>query len=363
MTSKERVHAALKKEKVDRVPVYMWFHPGTAQQLAELLDIPVAFVDEAMGNDVKQTWVNNNYAMEGIVHEHEGDTHRDAWGIEWTRHGEFNQISEYPLKNADKEQTLAYEYPYAHVDPLVDLMKPVATHSDKFFIGCDVSPCAFEMYWRLRGMENTMLDAAAEPALAAEMFRRSTDFAIALSEKAIARYPLDMLWTGDDIASQTAMLMSPDMWRALIKPQLKRLFALGHSHGLHVAFHSCGAIRPIIADLIEIGVNILNPIQCNCPGMDPMELKREFGRDLAFMGGVDTQGVLPNGSVDDVRRATAQLIEGMTTDGGGYVLAASHTIPPETPTENIFAMYREVGIEREATFDRAADIRQREPID
>jgi uroporphyrinogen decarboxylase len=91
--------------------------------------------------------------------------------------------------------------------------------------------------------------------------------------------------------------------------------------------------------------------------MDPLELKKEFGKQLAFMGGVDTQGVLPSGTVDEVRRATAGLIEGMTADGGGFILAASHTVPPETPDENIFAMYAEAGISREEIFDRAAGIR------
>jgi uroporphyrinogen decarboxylase len=133
---------------------------------------------------------------------------------------------------------------------------------------------------------------------------------------------------------------------------------VGKRHGLYVAFHSCGAIRPIIGDLIDIGVDVLNPIQCNCPGMDPLGLKREFGRDIAFMGGVDTQGVLPNGTVAEVRKATADLLEGMTSDGGGYIFAASHTVPPETPDDNIFAMYDEAGISREEIFDRAAEIRR-----
>jgi uroporphyrinogen decarboxylase len=103
---------------------------------------------------------------------------------------------------------------------------------------------------------------------------------------------------------------------------------------------------------------VLNPIQCNCLGMHPPELKKEFGKDLAFMGGVDTQGVLPNGTAHQVRKATAELLEGMTADGGGYILAASHTVPPETPDENIFAMYDEAGISKEEIFDRAARIRQ-----
>jgi len=110
--------------------------------------------------------------------------------------------------------------------------------------------------------------------------------------------------------------------------------------------------------LIEIGVDVLNPIQCNCPGMSPLELKREFGRELSFMGGVDTQGVLPRGTAGQVRQATAELVEGLTADGGGYILAASHTVPPETPDENIFAMYDEAGITREEIFDKAAQVRK-----
>jgi len=100
-------------------------------------------------------------------------------------------------------------------------------------------------------------------------------------------------------------------------------------------------------------------VQCNCPGMDPLALKQEFGRRLTFMGGVDTQGLLPSASAAEVRRATARLIEGMTADGGGYILAASHTIPPDTPEENVFAMYAEAGLSREEIFDRAAEIRGR----
>jgi uroporphyrinogen decarboxylase len=108
-----------------------------------------------------------------------------------------------------------------------------------------------------------------------------------------------------------------------------------------------------------MGVDVLNPIQCNCPGMDPLELKKEFGRDLAFMGGVDTVELLPNGTVKEVRTSTARLLRGMTADGGGYILAASHTVPPETPDENIFALFAEAGVSREEIFDRAAGFRKK----
>jgi len=357
MNSRERVQAALQRKPVDRVPIYMWFHPATARHLGELMEIPPGYVGMAMGDDVRQTWANNNYAMEGITHEKDGESHVDDWGITWVHQFYFNQIGRYPLIDATLDEVLAYQFPYQHLEKLLRPMQTLAESSAGCFLGCDVSPCAFEMYWRLRGMENVLVEMVSEPEITRKMLGRCVDFSIKLGQEACARFPLDWLWTGDDVASQTSMLFSPKMWRDLIKPELQRVFAVGKSHGLWVAYHCCGALRPIIPDLIEIGMDILNPVQSNCPGMDPLELKREFGRDLAFMGGVDTQYLLPMGTVTEVRRATARLLEGMTSDGGGYILAASHTVPPETPDENIFAMYAEAGISREEIFDRAAQIR------
>jgi uroporphyrinogen decarboxylase len=360
MNSKERVHAALKREPTDRVPIFMWFHPHTAQRLGRLLEIPPECVSEAMGDDIRQTWVANNYAMEGVTHERDGDSHVDCWGVEWVKVGPFNQIRRSPLEEADREVMLGYRYPYDHIERLLGQMEPVVAHASEFFIGCDVSPCLFEMVCRLCGMEKATLDLAADPELADEMLREAGWFAQRIAEMACERFPLDWLWTGDDVGGQRAMIMSPQCWREMIRPRLARIFEVGKSRGLWVAYHSCGAIRPIIPDLVEMGLDVLNPVQCNCPGMDPLDLKREFGRELAFMGGVDTQGVLPNGAARDVRRATVRLLDAMTADGGGYILAASHTVPPETPTENIFAMYDVAGVSREEILDRAADIRRRQ---
>lgn len=357
MNSKHRVKAALNKQPVDRVPIFMWFHPDTVARLAVMLELPPALVGEAMGNDISQTWVNNNYAMEGIVHAHDGEGHTDSWGVRWVKEYSFNQIAEYPLKGATREEVLAYRFPWEDFEALLALMEPVGARADDTFIGCDVSPCAFEMYWRLRGMEDTLLDMAGDRALAETMFGRCADFAIALGEAACTRYPLDWYWTGDDVASQRSLLMSPRLWRTQIKPHLQRVFDVGKAHDLPIAYHCCGALYPIIGDLVEMGLDVLNPVQSNCPGMDPLELKREFGDRLAFMGGVDTQELLPHGTAAAVRRATRRLIDGMTADGGGYILAASHSIPPETPDSNLFAMYEEAGVTREEIYDRAAGLR------
>ncbi|MCX7037969.1 MAG: hypothetical protein NT005_02370, partial [Spirochaetes bacterium] len=269
MTPKQRVHAALRREPVDRVPVFMWFHPQTARRLGDLLEIPADLVGAAMGDDVKMTWVNNNYAMEGIVHEREGEGHVDFWGIRWVKEGAFNQPVGFPLAGASREEVLAYRFPVDKADFLLHRMDPLLEQREQYFIGCDVSPCAFEMYWRLRGLEEAILDLAGDTELARAMLRRCAEFALELSRRACAELPIDWLWCGDDVAGQRSMVMSPSAWRSMIKPLMAELFAVGKSRGLWVAHHCCGALRPIIPDLIECGLDVLNPVQAGCPGMDP----------------------------------------------------------------------------------------------
>ncbi len=164
MTSRERVKAALQARPVDRVPVFMWFHPVTAVRMGRLLEIPPSRVSEAMGDDIAQIWVNNNFAMEGVVHERDGERHTDFWGIAWEKEGPFNQIVHSPLATASEAEVLAYKFPYEHLEELLTPMARLcAAARPDVFLGCDVSPCVFEMYWRLRGMEATFLDMGQSP--------------------------------------------------------------------------------------------------------------------------------------------------------------------------------------------------------
>jgi uroporphyrinogen decarboxylase len=346
MDSKSRVRNSILRRPVDRVPIFMWFHPESERILSEAFSVPSSSLDTIFCNDVRQAWVNNNHAMEGIVHERDGETHTDAWGITWERQHFFNQIKEYPLHGASTEEILAYRFPLNSIDELVANMEG-PSRKEEFFLGADVSPCAFEMYWRLRGMEEALLDFINSPGVAEEMIRRCVDFSINLAEKVLEKYPIDWLWTGDDVASQLSMILSPEMWRKFIKPHLARLFARAKERGVFTAYHCCGALRPIIPDLIEIGMDVLNPVQPNCPGMDPAELKKEFGRDVTFMGGLDTQHLIPHGGPEEIYDFTQRFLDEMAGDGGGYILAASHTIPPETPLDNILSLYRAVGIEED----------------
>ena len=358
MTSKERVYAALRRQKPDRVPIFMWFHPITAERLAAELDLPKNLLGVALGDDVRQAWVGNNHAMEGIVHERDGEGHSDDWGIDWVKQGPFNQIAKSPLENAPKEELKNYKFPFSKIDQLLENMNAILPLQDEYFIGCDISPCLFELMCRLRGMEEAIMDLADIDNSVEKIYDEATRFAVELGEAACQRFPMDWFWTGDDVGGQFDLIMNPKIWRQFMKPRLMKIFDVGKKHNLYVAYHACGAIREIIPDLIEMGMDVLNPIQANCPGMDPIELKREFGKYISFMGGVDTVELLPRATAETIFRETKNLIEKMTEDGGGYILSASHTVPPETPLENIFAMYKAAGLSKEEIFDRASELRQ-----
>jgi uroporphyrinogen decarboxylase len=337
----------------------MWYHPETVRLLAGYLGIPRESLQEVLCDDVRQAWVGNNHAMEGITHEREGQSHTDCWGIEWVKAGHFNQIRRSPLEEADEETAWRYEHPYGCVNDLLKAMEPLGELSRDYFIGCDISPCLFEFVCRVRGMEQAILDLGARPELASKMLSDAAAFQCHLATEACTRFELDWLWTGDDVAGQQSMLINPRVWRELVRPHLESIVQVGKKHHLWVAYHCCGALLPIIPDLVEIGVDVLNPIQTRCPGMDPAKLKEEFGAHLSFMGGVDTQHLLPHASASEVYRETRRLIDVMTADGGGYILAASHTVPPETPRENIFALYAAAGLTEEEILDRATDVRNR----
>jgi uroporphyrinogen decarboxylase len=144
----------------------------------------------------------------------------------------------------------------------------------------------------------------------------------------------------DDMAGQQSLLFSPETYRKIIKPRHEKLFFfIKEQAPIRLFFHSCGAIRPLIADLIDAGIDILNPVQISAAGMDPKELKQEFGRDLIFWGGgVDTQGVLGTGTPEEVKEDVKRNIEALAP-GGGFVFAAVHDIQANVPPENIMAMW------------------------
>lgn len=211
----------------------------------------------------------------------------------------------------------------------------------------------FEMAQRVRGMAALMMDLASDEPLAAALLDKMTELKLAFWEMALPqlRDVVDVISEADDYGTQVSQLISPRMFRRLFKPRLAILFRRIKelAPDAKLFFHSCGNVRPLLPDFIEIGVDILNPVHVRATGMNPFELKRDFGRDIVFWGGgVDTQDVLPHGTPeavkDDVRRNIAAL-----APGGGFVFNTVHNIQADVPPENVMAMWeavREYGVYR-----------------
>jgi uroporphyrinogen decarboxylase len=200
----------------------------------------------------------------------------------------------------------------------------------------------FEMSQRVRGVERLMVDLAADEALACAVLDRMVELKLAFWEMALPRLGdlVDVVSEADDYATQVSQLISPRMFRRLFKPRLQAVFSRIHQLAPHAKlfFHSDGNIRPILPDLIEIGIDVLNPIQITATGMEPAALKRDFGRDVCFWGGgVETQAVLPFGTPREVRDNVRRNVDALAP-GGGYVFNTIHNIQADVPPENIVAM-------------------------
>ncbi len=196
----------------------------------------------------------------------------------------------------------------------------------------------------MMGYEAFYTSLGLQPAVIHELMDRLLANKRAYWEKVLGEVGdlLDVVQEGDDLGTQTSLLISPAMYRTFIKPREKELFAfIRRRTDAKLFFHSCGAIHPLIPDLIEVGVGILNPVQFTASGMDARRLKREFGRDLVFWGGgIDTQHMLPYGSPQQIREAVRRQKETLSP-GGGFVLAAVHNIQADVPPENLMAFMDE----------------------
>jgi len=337
MTGKQRVHAALLRKKTDRVPMWMWYHPVVYDRLRERFGWDADDADAALGNDIKQVHISINREMFRPLGP--GEQFTDDWGVTWVREGPYNQVCANPLAGAEASALKDYQFP--NPDPLerfAPLARLCERFGDDYFVGADVSGSIFEPCCHIRGMGRLLEDMLEATQAVEAFFDHAAEFTRGLCLGAL-EYPIDWIWLGDDVAGQQAMVMSPALWRRLLKPRLAGIIAAVRAArpGIWIAYHCCGALRPIIPDLIEIGVDVLNPIQPICPDMEPLSLKAEFGGELAFMGGLDTQHFLIHAAPGEVRDHARRLIAGMSA-GGGYIFAASHTIQPDVPLDNVLAL-------------------------
>jgi uroporphyrinogen decarboxylase len=187
----------------------------------------------------------------------------------------------------------------------------------------------------MRGMEAILLDVAAQPAFVARLLEQLTEYILGTLRILIASTEFEGIAVSDDYGTQNGLVMSPAHWRQLVRPCLARIYAMAKQHGLIVFHHSCGNILPIIGDLLDLGLDILHPIQPEA--MDVLRLKKEFGRHLTLCGGVPTQTLLVSGTPGEVRREVRRLQREMGR-GGGYILEPGITLQADVPEANLIAL-------------------------
>jgi len=266
---------------------------------------------------------------------------RDEWGLEYKAVGLYSEAVVRPLSSCE---TIADLNRYSFPDPLDEgrwmfASETIPRYRNEYGIIGDLEACVFELAWNLVGMEKFIMDLATEeeyiPVLLDKIAEYSTICGLKMMDLGV-----DMIWAGDDFGTQKGMMISPSMWRDIFKPRMKKMFAAfkEKNPNIKIAYHSCGSITPIIPDLIEIGLDVINPLQPMAEGMELSGLFHQYSDRLVFFGAIDVQGVLPNGSVKDVEMEVIRCLK--ATDGGKkYIIAPAHNMQPDTPVENVHVFF------------------------
>ena len=339
MDSRERVLAAISHQPPDRVPCDLWAEPGvwerlkrdlgakTEEDVRTVLDVDIRYISpiyppDTITNGVKQNMWGERWEKTSTV-----------YGLEWehTRGVLFDaqtqaDLEAFPWPTCDQVD-------YSHVKEEVRRCEGRAI----FYGNGDF----FERPGLVRGLENILVDVMLNQDMVDYLQEQFVSFFIEDFHRTMeaAGGKIDVFWALTDLGTQHGLFMGRDaMERYVFKP-LKRLSEVVHREGVKLMFHSCGAVREVIPDLINCGVDILNPLQPAAKGMEPAGLKRDFGEAIAFHGGIDIQYLLPQQSSEAVA-AEVGRVAGILGAQGGYVLSSSHNIQLDTPTENILAMYR-----------------------
>ena len=352
MTSKERVLAAINHRQPDRIPIDLRFVPEAMQKLKDKLGLGEKEIWEWIGQDVVivrpkylQPASEKRYTDPTIEISKEG-YHLDIYRIPFREvKNEFQTslepVDQPPLRDCRTLDDLAaFPWPtteswdYSGIAPQLEENKDKASWPRSR--GC------FLTAQMMRGMDTFLTDLALDEEFACGLLDHIMDFVMDDARRTLeaGRGKYTFCEYNDDVATQRGMLISPEMWRKLIKPRMAAFCDLVHSYGAKVKRHCCGSVYAIIPDLIEVGVDILNPIQPLATNMNPFRLKEEFGDKLCFHGGIDIQELLPKASAQEVRRQVRKMID-IVGKGGGYILAGSHTIQADANVDNIIAMVEE----------------------
>ncbi|MCX6030763.1 MAG: hypothetical protein NT169_15890 [Chloroflexi bacterium] len=367
LTSRERVLYALNHEEPDRVQIFFgtsgattMLAPGYDQLKAHLgiqgettvfsRGLQYVLMDEEVlawsGSDGRP--LLSGAAPAALAHDISDDAYVDGWGSLWERRpdGLYYEIVDSPIRTATIDDLDRYSWPdLAHPSRFVGLREKAKAIQDAGYAVVALSGIdPWEQTFVSRGVEKSLLDLADDPDFILALMRKITDLmkasVVGLLEEA-GEY-IDVLITGDDLGMQNAPMMSPRMYRRMIKPFHAELMSeIKKRTKAKIFYHSDGNIYSLLGDFIEIGVDLLNPVQVSAKDMgDTARLKREFGDRLAFCGAIDTQWALPYGTPDDVRAEVRRRIRDLGP-GGGYLLASVHCIQPDVSPENVCAMLDE----------------------
>lgn len=377
MNSRERVLTALNHKEPDRVPydlggtVVTGIQAKAYSRLRKYLGLPekeiviidilqqLAQVDddvmEQLGVDVRNISPRSTASFKieiNVTLDGRYSYFHDEYQIGWrmpTDGGMYYDMFEHPLSGeitpdmVDK-YTLPDPLDPSRFDGLREAATKVLEQEKRALVIGNISAGIFELYLWTRGFKDGYTDWAGNPDLAKKMLRKYTDMQLAYWERmfeVMKGIPIDVVQMADDLAGQNTVLISPNSYRKLLKPLHKEMFDYIHSKSdAKIFFHSCGAVRKLIPDLIEVGVDILNPVQVNAANMDSLELKQEFGKDICFWGGgVDTQTAFDESHTpEEVREDVRKRLDDFMP-GGGFIFNTIHNIQGNVPPENIMAMW------------------------
>ena len=347
MTPHERILAILNRTPVDRIPVDLWHTPEVLESLRKHTGLQDAFeIYRQLGVD-KIAWTGPAYQTRPI--EPGESRARSMWGAltHTVKSGAatYEEVLESPLANFTDPSQLE-DYPFWPEADKFDYEagKTNARRAREFgfaTIGPWISH--FEIYCQMRGLENAMMDVIAEPEFLEAALNKINQVQTAMLERFLAEMGdlIDIVFISDDMGSQESLLISLNAWDRFLHERVTGWCKLIHRYGKKAMFHTDGAVRDLIPRLIDCGVDILNPIQHVCPGMDMKGLKKDFGDSLIFYGGVENQSVLPNGTRAEVESETSACLNDLGS-GGGYICCSCHNIQAGTPVENILGLIETV---------------------
>lgn len=281
------------------------------------------------------------------IKEMEGDSFYDEMGIKWKKASYYYDMVENPFRHLTLEEILTVKWE----DPQVPARKAglrdqairICNETDYAGVVGHIMWGPFELGCALRGYERFLMDLVEDQGLAEKLMDKCLDYAIAFWEvylDEVGEY-VQVTAQGDDLGMQTRTIISPNMYRKFIKPRHKKLFSFIRSKTkAHIFLHSCGSVYSLIPDLIETGVEILSPVQITAANMEPERLKKEFGKDITFWGGgVDTQQVLPKGTIQEIKDQVNRIFDIMAP-GGGFIFVPVHNIQSDISPERIDAVYQ-----------------------